>query len=309
MLVFGSEMHLATFIFVVLEIIFFSYQAIYYLSRPQDKSRLWYLILLFLLIIYNITGGLFPDPKIPLPIITQNIIAYGSGFLIASYFPYYFYKGFELKHLRFHAIYGVPLFLILPYVVFFVIAYSFNGNLTFAIKYGIIIPFFYSPVLLWAILRAIRRAYKRNRDQNEYREEITVYCAILPWASLTVISYFQFSQLAEVICTNTGFILITVIFISRSIKRARSEYDQLMNVLTIDGMNPAVFQENCAHFGLTKTEVPIVQMLYEGMSNKEIAHSLFISEETVKKHIQNMFRKTGVKNRSGLIHKLQNSRF
>ena len=142
MLVLGTEMHIVTFVFAILESVMFFYQFIYYLSRPQDESRLWYLILLFLLIVYNITGGLFPDPKINIPIITQNIIAYGSGFLVASYFPYYFYRGFKLKQLRFHALYGVPLFLIAPYLIFFVIVYSVNGNLDFAIRYGIIVPFF-----------------------------------------------------------------------------------------------------------------------------------------------------------------------
>ena len=96
MLVFATEMHIVTFVFALLEIIMFFYQLIYYLSRPQDESRKWYLILLFLLIIYNITGGLFPNPKLDIPIITQNIIAYGSGFFAAAYFPYNFYKGFNL---------------------------------------------------------------------------------------------------------------------------------------------------------------------------------------------------------------------
>ncbi|WP_394349436.1 helix-turn-helix transcriptional regulator [Mucilaginibacter ginsenosidivorax] len=41
------------------------------------------------------------------------------------------------------------------------------------------------------------------------------------------------------------------------------------------------------------------------MDNKTIAESLFISEETVKKHIYNTFRKTQVKNRQALLHKLQ----
>ena len=102
MLVFGTEMHIVTFVFVLLEIVMFFYQLVDYLSRPQDKSRMWYLILLFLLIVYNITGGLFPDPRINIPIVTQNIIAYGSGFLMGAYFPYYFYKGFGLKGLRVH---------------------------------------------------------------------------------------------------------------------------------------------------------------------------------------------------------------
>ena len=105
--VFGTEMLLITFIFVVLESVMFFYQFIYFLSRPQEKQRLYYLILLLILIIYNITGGLFPDSDIDIPIVTQNSMAYGSGFLMASYIPYYFYKGFGLDTLRFHAVYGV----------------------------------------------------------------------------------------------------------------------------------------------------------------------------------------------------------
>jgi hypothetical protein len=195
MLVFGTEMHVVTFIFSVLEGLMFIFLLPGYLNRPDDKSRYWYLILLLLLILYNVTGGLLPDPNYPIPIYIQNIIAYGSGFLMASYFPFYFYKAFDLKLLRFHALYGVPLFLLLPYLLFFVISYSVHQNLSLSIKYGITIPFFYSFVLLRAILRAIRVAYKENRYKNYYIEEIAVYAAVAPWASMTLIAYFEFSQL------------------------------------------------------------------------------------------------------------------
>ena len=119
MLVFRTQIHIVTFIFIVLELMMLSFQFFYYLFRPEDRNRLWYLILLVLMLFYNITGGLFPDPNINLSISLQEMIAYGSGFLMASYFPFYFYKAFDLKSLRWHAYYGVPLFLMLPYVVFF----------------------------------------------------------------------------------------------------------------------------------------------------------------------------------------------
>jgi DNA-binding CsgD family transcriptional regulator len=95
-----------------------------------------------------------------------------------------------------------------------------------------------------------------------------------------------------------------MLFIRKAIKQSHWE-NKLLQTITIDGTRPAVFQENCQRFGLTKTEVKIVEMLYEGMTNRSIAEKIFISEETVKKHIQNMFRKTGVKNRTALIHLLQ----
>jgi len=304
MLVFGTQMHLVTFVFLLLEVLLFFYQYIYYLQRPGDKGRMWYLILLFLLIVYNITGGLFPDPNINIPIVIQNMIAYGSGFLIASYFPFYFYKGFELKRLRFHAIYGVFIFLLVPYLVFFVIDYSIHKNLTYAIHYGIIIPGFYSLVLLWAILRSIRFKYKENKNDGTFWEVIAVYCAVIPWVSMTVITYFHGGQLIEVIFTNGGFIVITIIFISSSIKRAKLEFHELQELKMIGKNNSPYFEPNCIMFGLTQREIEAVQLIRQGMRNGPIADALNISESTVKKHIENMFHKTGAGSRMELIHKL-----
>lgn len=304
MKVFGTEMLLITFIFVVLEIAMFFYQFIYFLSRPQDKSRLYYLILLFLLIVYNITGGLFPDPEINLSIVAQNSLAYGSGFLMASYFPYYFYKGFELERLRFHAVYGVFLFFLLPYLIFFVIVYSINQNLDFAIHNGIVVPFFYAIVLLWAILRSIRLKYYANRSKINFIEVIAVYGAVIPWVMMPVIAYFNWGQLVEVICTNGGFVVITIMFLYKSVITARQEYRQLIE-LSINGSNPRIFEENSSRYKLTSREIEIAQLLRQGHKYQTIADQLFISELTVKKHVRNIFEKTAATNRVELIHKLE----
>lgn len=57
------------------------------------------------------------------------------------------------------------------------------------------------------------------------------------------------------------------------------------------------FQE----FGLTKRELEIAGLIAEGKSNGEIAQALFISEATVKKHISNIFEKTGAARREELV--------
>jgi DNA-binding NarL/FixJ family response regulator len=49
---------------------------------------------------------------------------------------------------------------------------------------------------------------------------------------------------------------------------------------------------------LTKRETDILALLAEGMSNREIARSLFLSEKTVKAHLAAVFRKLGVTNRT-----------
>ena len=50
-------------------------------------------------------------------------------------------------------------------------------------------------------------------------------------------------------------------------------------------------------YGLTPRELEVVQCIVEGCSNKDIARQFTISEETVKRHLSNIFDKTGVSTR------------
>src|SRR5690606_11997311 len=259
--------------------------------------------LLLILIVYNITGGLFPDPEIALPIVAQNSIAYGCGFLMASYFPFYFYKAFELDSLRFHAIYGVLLFFLLPFFIFFVIVYSVDNNLDFAIKNGVVIPFFYSFVILWQILKAIRIKFK-DRNEESFMEALAMYAAVIPWAAMPLIAYFAWGQRVEVICTNGGLIVITFMFLSKSVKTARLEYQQLLE-LSLNEDKSSVFDKNSQNYNLTNREIEIVQLLREGNRYQTIAEKLYISESTVKTHVRNVYDKTGVCNRVELVHKME----
>ena len=59
-----------------------------------------------------------------------------------------------------------------------------------------------------------------------------------------------------------------------------------------------VLSENIGQEELTKSEQRILQMIVGGMSNKEIAFALDISENTVKTHIKNIFDKIGVSDRT-----------
>ena len=50
-------------------------------------------------------------------------------------------------------------------------------------------------------------------------------------------------------------------------------------------------------FGLTARELEVVNLITEGCTNKDIAKQFGISEETVKRHLTNIFNKLGVGNR------------
>ena len=52
---------------------------------------------------------------------------------------------------------------------------------------------------------------------------------------------------------------------------------------------------------LSDREVEVLKVATKGMSNKDIAHTLFISERTVQSHMRSIFNKLGVGSRSEAI--------
>jgi DNA-binding NarL/FixJ family response regulator len=55
------------------------------------------------------------------------------------------------------------------------------------------------------------------------------------------------------------------------------------------------------NLGLTRREQQLVQMIGRGLTNKEIASQLNLSEQTVKNHIHRMLRKLGATDRLGAV--------
>lgn len=55
--------------------------------------------------------------------------------------------------------------------------------------------------------------------------------------------------------------------------------------------------------GLTPKEKRVALLLVYGKNRKEIAGTMGISENTVKTHTQNIFRKSGIKNQKALMAK------
>ncbi|MGO4213299.1 response regulator [Terriglobus sp. 2YAB30_2] len=64
-----------------------------------------------------------------------------------------------------------------------------------------------------------------------------------------------------------------------------------------DLMQKAAAQPERKTYGLTPRELEVVSCIVEGCSNKDIAKQFSISEETVKRHLSNVFDKTGVSTR------------
>jgi signal transduction histidine kinase/DNA-binding NarL/FixJ family response regulator len=228
MLLPGTQMHIITFIFVCIEIVILFYLVIYKLSRPDDKIALLNIVLIFLLITYNVTGGLLPDPNLPGSIFIQEIIAYGTGFITPCYFPYYVYKAFSLETMKFHAHKGVYLFLILPYLIF-VMVFAITDKLESA-KNLLIVAVAYALWVIISMVKAIRFKYKNDFSSRQSKEEMAVLLvSITPWVMLPVIAYFNIGQAAEACITNLGFLSLFALQMKRHIREMRTEHERLIS--------------------------------------------------------------------------------
>jgi DNA-binding NarL/FixJ family response regulator len=55
--------------------------------------------------------------------------------------------------------------------------------------------------------------------------------------------------------------------------------------------------------GLSKREYEILLLIGEGLSNQQIAEKLFVSENTIKKHVSNLFLKLDVERRTEAVRR------
>ena len=73
-------------------------------------------------------------------------------------------------------------------------------------------------------------------------------------------------------------------------------------------IEPAGFKEmawlHTATYGLSPREEEVVEFVVRGASTRQISQALYVTEDTVQKHLQNVFEKVGVRSRQALVKRL-----
>jgi len=77
------------------------------------------------------------------------------------------------------------------------------------------------------------------------------------------------------------------------------EREVIVEVPMTQGIDEKVLEKT----GISKREYEILQLINEGLSNQQIADKLFVSENTIKKHISNLFFKLDVERRTEALKK------
>ena len=87
-----------------------------------------------------------------------------------------------------------------------------------------------------------------------------------------------------------------------------SDGSTLVVETTRDGSARLLSERPTSEDRLTAREREVMRCVEDGLSNAEIARELWIQPTTVRKHLENIFAKLGVRSRTAALSKLQMSR-
>ena len=140
-------------------------------------------------------------------------------------------------------------------------------------------------------IRITRQIKKRHRK---------IYIIMLSMYEDTahIIESFQAGASGYVIKTRPSGELVQTI---RSVFREGVSIPPTIEHKLLKGIRKPDFLSGTGRANLTKREVRVLKLVASGNTNKEIAKKLFVSEKTVKNHLNHIYRKLGVKNRAQAV--------
>ena len=86
------------------------------------------------------------------------------------------------------------------------------------------------------------------------------------------------------------------------LKLTRKQEVVVVKEVPVAAIQPfALNKERLQDLGITKRELEILELIAQGMSNREIADKLFVSENTVKTHSSRLFDKLSARRRTQAV--------
>ena len=97
-------------------------------------------------------------------------------------------------------------------------------------------------------------------------------------------------------------LLFTALGIWLGLKLTRKKEVVVLKEVAVSAVVPFALNEvKLRQLGVTRRELEILELIANGMSNREIAEKLFVSENTVKTHSSRLFDKLGARRRTQAV--------
>ncbi len=225
--VFGTEMVLLTFVICVIQLLALFIHFGVLISKSYNRANWRFLLLIFLFVCYNLCSGLFPDSTIhSINLFTQNVLAFGSGILLACYYFYFLVKEIEITQRKLFNIKFLFLSLFFSFVLLYVGTYLIYGNLQIAKQIFIIPPVIIALYFCFTTIREIRIKSTQSAIQGVYRSiNISGKLGITFMATMPIVVLFGDYQLLNNGLVNISFFLIWFSYYALLIAQSRNERD------------------------------------------------------------------------------------
>jgi DNA-binding CsgD family transcriptional regulator len=148
-----------------------------------------------------------------------------------------------------------------------------------------------------AVLSAVPTLVAGRRLESRRRDVVRCFAGLHLVAFLAILVGFFVPTTVAWHLLAVGFLLVNVIPLTllRGTRADRlARFDSVVDI-------PENLRAFAAKYGISARELEIVVQVLSGKTNPEMADALFISANTVKNHIHNIYRKCGVRNRVELI--------
>jgi Response regulator containing a CheY-like receiver domain and an HTH DNA-binding domain len=151
---------------------------------------------------------------------------------------------------------------------------------------------FASPALIAAALSTRGRVQLASSDRSACA---TLHQAAERWQELGVPHELATARMLQgAACRGAG----DLDGAAASLEAAGTLFEQLGATLDLRNLRDISSTAPDLPAGLTKREVEVLRLVADGMTNKQIAQQLFLSEKTVARHLSNIFTKIDVASRS-----------
>ncbi len=134
------------------------------------------------------------------------------------------------------------------------------------------------------------------------KKTIVLYSLAIAAAAF-LLQWLEYQYFIRVFSTEIYIVVIAVAFTGLGI--------WVGNRLTSRAETPASFERNrqaIEYLGISDREVEVLDLLAEGHSNQEIGERLFVSTNTVKTHLKNLYGKLEVSRRTQAVQKAKQLR-
>ena len=137
---------------------------------------------------------------------------------------------------------------------------------------------------------------RKNKENIAYGLSLAVLFLLLQWLE---IRFVVFSRSFEIYIA-----CIAIIFMAFGIWLAKKLTNPKIETIIIEKEKRAAFERNeqvASQLKISNRELEVLQLMANGLSNKEIADELFVSLNTIKSHSSNLFEKLEARRRTQAI--------